>query len=135
MSVWRPILTNLHELGRPAPLRDWDDFRFSATSVKAAVEDLLRLGLIQRDGLIGKHVVYRITSLGTQFCQGRVIAVRGRKHDPLWRKYLNSNHKTRQRAKAFQSGNLKTHFCATWLAALPTTYPQHFPAVFSSALA
>lgn len=113
------LLRNLSDLGRPAPLRDFDDWNFTHTTIRATVDDLLRQGLLQRVGTFGREAVYTPTSLGRQFRFGQVIAVRGRKHDPLWRKYLNSNHKTRQRGKTFQSGNLKTHFCATWLNPLP----------------
>jgi DNA-binding PadR family transcriptional regulator len=115
MSVWRVLVKNLHDLGRPAPLRDWDDFSFTAGTVGSAIDDLRRHGLIQSLGLYGRHVVYALTPLGRDFCEGRVTTVRGLQGDPLWRKYRNTNSAYRHRAKQFQRVGLKTRFIATWL--------------------
>lgn len=119
MAVWRSLVRNLHDLNRPAPLRDWDDFAFTGDAVRSAVEDLQRLGLVANLGLYGKHAIYALTTLGQDYCEGKVRAVRGLRGDPLWEKYRNTNSRYRHRAKQFKRHGLKTRFIATWLNPLP----------------
>jgi hypothetical protein len=119
VSVWRVLAHNLHELHRPAPLRDWDDFAFPGDAVRSAVEDLQRLGLVVNLGVYGKHAIYAITALGNAYCEGRAAAVRGLRGDPLWEKYRKTNSRYRHRAKSFKRHGLKTRFIATWLNPLP----------------
>jgi hypothetical protein len=119
MSVWRSLVRNLHELNRPAPLRDWDDFAFTGEAVRSAVTTLRDHGLIVCLGIYGRHAVYALTQLGRDFCEGRVVAVRGLRGDPAWEKRRNTNWRYRVSSKAFKRHGLKTRFIATWLNPLP----------------
>lgn len=98
MAAWRVLLRNLYDLNRAAPVRDFADWSFSLSAELHAIQALRERGLIRSNGLIGKHATWRITDLGREVVEGRVIDVMA--------------HPDRPSARAMR-------FVATWLRSLP----------------
>lgn len=117
MSAWRILVKNLYTIGRPSRLLDIDDYSMPHSAIRDGLDDARSRGLIEACGLHGRHVVYRLTVLGTQYAEGRIVDYAGR--HPIDRRALRNTNGSRRHRVQRTSAPRHMRFHATWLASFP----------------